>query len=285
MRGSGGPAGTGRRGIAPRAARSRRRRLGQHLLRDGAPAVAAMVAAARPRRGDSVLEVGAGRGALTAPLCDAAGSVVAYEADESLLAEAGARLRGAANLTLVGGDGFAPDPRSCCATVFVSSLPYSQSRRAIEWLAMSPVPRAVVMVQREFAGKLSGSGPMRAVGVVARHAFGVREVARVGSGQFEPEPAVDSAIVELRRRAVVGAGTIAAVNALFSHRRKSLRNAVRMAGGGPLSAAGAAPDSGRVRLDDLSGEEIVRIAGSVAGRAGVPAGAASVAPAEEGGPP
>lgn len=275
------PTAAGSAGLSglPRGAGPRRRRLGQHLLRDGAPAVGAMVGAARPGRGDSVLEVGAGRGALTAPLCGAAGSVVAYEADESLLAEAGARLRGAANLTLVGGDGFAPDPRSCGASVFVSSLPYSQSRRAIEWLAMSPVPRAVVMVQREFAAKLSGGGPRRAVGVVARHAFGVREVARVGRGQFEPEPSVDSAIVELRRRAVVGAGTIAAVNALFSHRRKSLRNAVRMAGGQGGDGGCAAAGRGGLRLDDLDDEEIVGIAGAVAGRAG-PAAAAG-----GGGPP
>ena len=257
------PAGPAAGGGGAGMPRARRRRLGQHLLRDGAPAVAAMVGAARPGRGDSVLEVGAGRGALTAPLCAAAGSVASYEADESLLAEARARLRGAANLTLVGGDGFAPDPASCGASVFVSSLPYSQSRRAIEWLARSPVPRAVVMVQREFADKLLGRGPGRAVGAVARHAFGMREVARVGRGQFEPEPAVDSAIVELRRRAVVPAATIAAVNALFSHRRKSLRNAVRMAGGLEEDAGDGA--DGR-RLDDLDDGEIARIAGRIAGR-------------------
>lgn len=270
-------------------ARSRRRRLGQHLLRDGAPAVAAMVGAARPGPGDSVLEVGAGRGALTAPLCRAAGSVVSYEADGALLAEARARLGGAANLTLVGGDGFAADPLSCEASVFVSSLPYSQSRRAIEWLARAPVPRAVVMVQREFADKLAGrGGPRRAVGVVARHAFGVREVARVGRGQFDPEPSVDSAIVELRRRAVMPAGTIAAVGALFSYRRKSLRNAVARAGGrGAEGALGGAGRGDGARLDDLSDAEIVRIAGRVAaaraaagqGGAGMPRRDASPQPA------
>lgn len=261
-----GPGLAGIGGIPHRAAGPRRRRLGQHLLRDGAPAIGAMVGAARPGRGDSVLEVGAGRGALTAPLCREAGSVVSYEADESLLAEARARLRGAANLTLVGGDGFAPDPASCSASVFVSSLPYSQSRRAIEWLAVSPVPRAVVMVQREFAGKLSGRGPRRAVGVVARYAFGVREVTRVGRGQFEPEPAVDSSIVELRRRAEVRPWTIAAVNALFSHRRKSLRNAVRAAGGTAEDAGGAGGGRDGRRLDDLDEAEIVRIADAIAGR-------------------
>lgn len=258
-------------------ARSRRRRLGQHLLRDGAPAIAAMVGAARLGAGDSVLEVGAGRGALTGPLCRAAGSVVSYEADESLLAEARARLRGEANLTLVGGDGFASDPLACGSSVFVSSLPYSQSRRAIEWLARSPVRRAVVMVQREFAGKISGRGPRRAVGVVARRAFDVREVARVGRGQFEPEPAVESAIVELRRRAVLRAPVIDAICALFSYRRKSLRNAVARAGGGALDLQGGAAGKEGARIDDLGDGEIVRIAERIAAaRGGVGGGGGSV---------
>ena len=264
--GAGGPAARAARGRGPR-----RRRLGQHLLKEGAPAAALMVATARPGRGDSVLEVGAGAGALTGPLCDAAGSVVAYEADASILEEARARLPGRANLSLVHGDGFAGDPLACTASVFVSSLPYSQSRRAVEWLARSAVPRAVVMVQKEFAAKISGGGPRRqrrAVTVIARCAFDVRLVAQVGRGQFAPEPEVDSEIVELRRRAVLPEGIVAAVNTLFSHRRKSLRGALGAAYGrkrpdGWAEAAAAVADMD-ARLDCLSDEQIARIARMIA---------------------
>ena len=255
------------RGIGPR----RRRRLGQHLLRDGAPAAALMVATARPGRGDLVVEVGSGAGALTGPLCDAAGSVVSYEADAVFFEEARARLSGRANLRMVHGDGFAGDPLRCTASVFVSSLPYSQSRRAIEWLSRSPVPRAVVMVQREFADKMAGDGPRRqrrAITVIARCAFDVRRVAPVGRGQFTPEPRVVSEIVELRRKAVLPAGTVSAVNALFSHRRKSLRGALCAAYGGKMPL-GRAEDAAAVadmdaRLDSLSDAQILRIAGMVA---------------------
>ena len=269
-------------GLAARAARGRgprRRRLGQHLLKEGAPAAALMVATARPGRGDSVLEVGAGAGALTGPLCDAAGRVVAYEADAAILEEARARLPGRANLSLVHGDGFAGDPLACTASVFVSSLPYSQSRRAVEWLARSAIPRAVVMVQKEFAAKISGGGPRRqrrAVTVIAQCAFDVRIVAQVGRGQFTPEPEVDSEIVELRRRAVLPEGIVAAVNTLFSHRRKSLRGALGAAYGrkrpdGWAEAAAAVADMD-ARLDCLSDEQIARIARMIASAAAAAAG-------------
>ena len=268
--------------LAARAARGRgprRRRLGQHLLKEGAPAAALMVATARPGRGDSVLEVGAGAGALTGPLCDAAGRVVAYEADAAILEEARARLPGRANLSLVHGDGLAGDPLACTASVFVSSLPYSQSRRAVEWLARSAIPRAVVMVQKEFAAKISGGGPRRqrrAVTVIAQCAFDVRIVAQVGRGQFTPEPEVDSEIVELRRRAVLPEGIVAAVNTLFSHRRKSLRGALGAAYGrkrpdGWAEAAAAVADMD-ARLDCLSDEQIARIARMIASAAAAAAG-------------
>ncbi|WP_320416611.1 hypothetical protein [Candidatus Nitrosotenuis chungbukensis] len=42
-----------------------------------------------------------------------------------------------ANLELVHGDGFKSDVEF---TVFVSNLPYSQSRKAIEWLAQKNSP-------------------------------------------------------------------------------------------------------------------------------------------------
>ena len=272
--GAGGPEARAARGRGPR-----RRRLGQHLLKEGAPAAALMVATARPGRGDSVLEVGAGAGALTGPLCDAAGRVVAYEADAAILEEARARLPGRANLSLVHGDGFAGDPLACTASVFVSSLPYSQSRRAVEWLARSAIPRAVVMIQKEFAAKISGGGPRRqrrAVTVIARCAFDVRIVAQVGRGQFTPEPEVDSEIVELRRRAVLPEGIVAAVNTLFSHRRKSLRGALGAAYGrkrpdGWAEAAAAVADMD-ARLDCLSDEQIARIARMIASAAAAAAG-------------
>ena len=36
-------------------------------------------------------------------------------------------------------------------TVFVSNLPYSESRNAIEWLVQRKFSHAIIMVQKEFA--------------------------------------------------------------------------------------------------------------------------------------
>ena len=60
-----------------------RKSLGQNFLIDRG-AVARIVAAAAIENGDAVLEIGPGRGALTAPLIEAAGQLTAVEADREL---------------------------------------------------------------------------------------------------------------------------------------------------------------------------------------------------------
>ncbi len=198
-----------------------------------------VVDAARLGPDDTVLEVGAGDGALTSLLCGRAGSVVAAEADARLYAEARARLAGRGNLTLVLGDGFAV-PRGF--TAFVSNLPYSQSRRAIEWLARKEFDRAVVSVQEEFAGKLLEEDPRRrrAVSVLAAHAFRISRVGAIERSEFEPEPRVDTAVLLLEKRRAVPHAAVRALNLMFSRRRKAMWD-------------------GR-RLEDLGAGEVMEIA-------------------------
>lgn len=230
---------------------TRRRRLGQHFLRS--PAVARAIAG-RAGAGDAVLEIGTGRGALTGLLAGRAARVVSVEADAGLHREAAARLS-APNLELRHGDGFA---EAGGFTLLVSSLPYSQSRRAVEWLAQNGIPRAVLVVQAEFADKVCSPPPAarRAVSVVAGHCFRIRRLGRVGRGSFDPPPAVDSEVIELERRAVMPARTVAAVNRIFSYRRKTVRGALGHLGVG---------SGDRRRLGELSDGEIVGLAGLVAG--------------------
>ena len=67
-----------------------RKRFGQHFLHDP-QVIARIVAAIEPRRGDRVLEIGPGRGALTAPLFDRLGALTAIEIDRDLARDLAAR--------------------------------------------------------------------------------------------------------------------------------------------------------------------------------------------------
>ena len=61
----------------------RRARLGQHFLHDP-EVIERSVAAISPRRGESIVEIGPGRGALTLPLLARAGTLDVIEVDREL---------------------------------------------------------------------------------------------------------------------------------------------------------------------------------------------------------
>lgn len=227
----------------------KRRRLGQHFLVSGTVA-RGMVGAAGITCKDTVFELGTGRGALTPLLCKEAARVISFEADSALAQEARSRLGGIPNLELEYGDGLG---FGGSFDVFVSSVPYSQSRGVVEWLAGIRFSRGVIMVQKEFAQKLlAGRGrERRAISVVAAHCFEMERILDVKKSNFDPTPKVDSAVLFLRQKNVLGSGMIRAINSLFSHRRKTLR--------GILAGMGQGGGDGR-RLDDLSAGEIVGMA-------------------------
>ena len=222
--------------------------MGQHFLASRAVA-SRMVESARLSRRDTVLEVGTGRGALTRALCERAGRVVSVEADRKIYEEA-RRSLSADNLELVCGDGFG---EARPFDVFVSSLPYSQSRRAVEWLCQRPMSRAVVMVQKEFHEKIASAS--KATAVIASHCFEVRRVCRAGRADFDPPPAVESVVLAMEQKRTLDADTVKAVNRMFSYRRKKLSNV--------LAEFGASSDSAK-RLDQMGADEIVGIAKGLA---------------------
>jgi 16S rRNA (adenine1518-N6/adenine1519-N6)-dimethyltransferase len=227
----------------------KRQRLGQHFLISQNIAKK-IVDSAHITKKDTVLEVGTGMGILTPYLCQRAKSVVSVEKDERLYSDAILRLSQIPNLELMYGDGFLADVEF---TIFVSNLPYSESKRAIEWLAQQKFLRAVVMVQAEFAEKIltMGKKEMRAISVIANHAFEIDKVMSVNRNNFEPPPKVDSVVLRLQKKRTVPAKTIESVNKLFSYRRKTVGNILKKFGKNIQSDK---------RLEELDGDEIIGLA-------------------------
>ncbi len=234
--------------------KNRRVYTGQHFL-FSADAVNRVVSAAQITPADAVFEAGTGTGALVRPLCKHASHVTSIERDENLYRDALANFGDIQNLELVCGDAFAMET-DC--DVFVSSLPYSQSRRAFEWMAQQAFGRGALIVQKEFAEKLSPPRrkDRRAISVIAHAAFDITHVSHVSRQSFSPPPHVDSVILALRRRKTIGASTVRAINSLFSYRRKTLQGALHR-----LGVHTGSYDT--ERLEGLDGDEIVRIAETI----------------------
>lgn len=182
-----------------------------------------------------LVEIGAGTGALTDRLLAAAERVTAVEQDPALvefLQEEFADAIDADRLTLIEGD--ALDIDLPAVTASVSNLPYSASSDILFRLLPLSIP-LVVMVQREFADRMAAEPGTDAYGrlsVTAGHYGECEIVEPVPREAFSPPPAVESAVVRVTPRAPTytvpdDAFFLDFVTAVFTQRRKTLRNAIR----------------------------------------------------------
>lgn len=246
-------------------------RLGQNfLVNDDVIGKIVRLAALEPS--DLVLEVGPGIGTLSVALLEAAGSVVAIEADRELEAVLGETCVPSGRFTLVMGDALKAIPGSlgCEPTAFVSNLPYQVAATLIMQVfeQVPSVRAATVMVQAEVADRIAAKPGTKAYGAyTAKLALLGKVTGRfeVGPGNFMPPPHVDSAVVRIERDPMpdVPAGTARVIDAAFAQRRKTIRNS--MAGSGyqkdaldaAFAATGIAPTC---RAETLAPADFVRLA-------------------------
>jgi 16S rRNA (adenine1518-N6/adenine1519-N6)-dimethyltransferase len=253
---------------------------GQNFLVD--PEAARRIAeAATTPAGGAVLEIGAGLGALTRPLLDRAGHVVAVERDRDLipiLREQLAAPIDAGRLTLIEADAAQVDWGSSLEALprphaVAGNLPYQLTGRLIERATQvaNRIDCAVFMVQLEVAERLvaaPASADYGALSVFVQAAFDVRRLLVARAGAFYPRPEVDSAVVVLTpsrpRRAEETDAFRAAVRAAFSARRKTLRNAWKNLYGWSSEELQRHADEAGISLNDrgetLSVEAFARIA-------------------------
>ena len=226
----------------------KRQKLGQHFLVSQSVAKS-IVCAAKITKKDVVLEIGTGDGILVPLLCKRARKVISIESDIKLHLKAKAQLSSLPNLTLKHGDGL---KNNDIFSVFVSNLPFSKSRKAMEWLIQKKFSQAIVMVQKEFASKLSTTGKSRkAISVLVNYATNIEHVINVNKTNFVPQPKVNSCVLKLTQKKSLSQDLIQTVNALFSYRRKKLPNI--------LKKFGQFIESDK-RLEELTGDEIITIA-------------------------
>jgi 16S rRNA (adenine1518-N6/adenine1519-N6)-dimethyltransferase len=233
---------------------------GQHFLCDAgvlSRTVAALLPAGR------VIELGAGYGALTAPLLAAGFDVVAVEHERDALA--GLRGRFGNAVAVVDQDAARLD---YCALrgggpplVVAGNLPYQIAGRILGELAghIAHVERGVFMVQWEVAERICaqpGSRRRGLLSVLVQRAFHAQILERVPPTAFAPPPKVESALLRLDHAAAPAAPEVAELaRAAFMHRRKVLRNTIP---GGAARLQRAGIDE-CLRAEDLSIDDFARL--------------------------
>lgn len=178
------------------------KKLGQHFLVDH-HALLAIVNAADLKKGDRVLEIGPGLGALTRTLLERGAEVTAIEQDRRFIEYLHETVTDLP-LTVVYGDAAQlhwHEHMEQGPWKFVANLPYSITSLALRKALWAPHPpeRAVVLVQREVAERaIAKDGKQSLLSLmVAFAASEKRIVRRVPAGAFYPPPKVESAILEI----------------------------------------------------------------------------------------
>ncbi|AHF99767.1 16S rRNA methyltransferase [Halostagnicola larsenii XH-48] len=185
-----------------------------------------------------ILEIGGGTGALTDRLLAVADAVTVIERDRKLasfLREEFAADIEAERLTVIEGDALEVEMPEFTASV--SNLPYGVSSE-ISFRLLPESRPLVLMFQQEFAERMvadSGTSEYGRLSVSTQHYADVELVETIPKEAFSPPPAVQSAVVRLEPREPEydiddEAFFLRFVKALFTQRRKTMRNAIRNTG-------------------------------------------------------
>jgi 16S rRNA (adenine1518-N6/adenine1519-N6)-dimethyltransferase len=247
-----------------------KKRFGQHFLKD--PNTARIVAS-DVTKDDVVLEVGPGRGFLTAFLAERAGLVHAVELDPDVLPSLREAVGERDNVRIHEGDalrfdysGLDPAPNKLAA-----NLPYNiASPLVLRLLEEVETLRTLrFMVQLEVARRMAaerGSKDFAAYAVLAQLLARVSISHRVPPTVFDPPPRVHSAVVEMERREPLNdyQGIKRVVLSAFRSRRKRLVNNLPEPARGPaprvLESLGYGPNT---RAEELAPEDFAALYASL----------------------
>lgn len=235
-----------------------KKRLGQHLLRD-AQVVADTLTALDVKPDEAILEIGPGLGALTESLLAVGVPLLAVEVDPSACEALKLRFGAEPRFHLLQADVLKTDLKAECERAFegrpfhlAANLPYYITTPVLAQVLESKLPfgRMVVLTQLEVAQRLAASPDQKewaAISVLAQYHCKVTLLRKVLAGAFTPVPKVDSALLLFERREKPAVAVkdealfFKVARSGFGMRRKTLRNALKMAPG--LSFEGPALDA------------------------------------------
>jgi 16S rRNA (adenine1518-N6/adenine1519-N6)-dimethyltransferase len=260
-----------------------KKRLGQNFLVDENYA-RRIVAALAPRAGETVVEIGPGRGALTSLLLESGARVVAVEFDRELVGLLSGRFGSREEFKLVEADALEVD---FCSEVeparearVVANLPYNISTAILQRLVEQRrcMTEFVLMLQREVVERITarpGSSERGYLTVLVEAFCESEALFDVSPGAFRPVPKVWSTVARLRVRETLPAGAdeklfARLVSACFAQKRKTILNNLRNApedlralvesAGGVLRLLEAANVDPQRRAESLALEEWAALA-------------------------
>ena len=251
-----------------------RKSLGQHFLTDRR-ILGRIADALQLQGGETVVEIGPGRGALTDMLAERAGRLIAVEVDRALAAMLRERYARRSNVLIAEADVLQVSLGELAAGpyVLVGNVPYYITTPILFHALEHPrAERSVYLVQREVADRLTAVPGSKEYGALTVNVAAVARAEmlfKIPAGAFSPPPKVESAVVRITPLATPHVTheeeepLRKLVQGSFGMRRKQMRRVIRTLrslgadeADAVLAAAGITPEA---RPETLSVEQFVKL--------------------------
>ncbi len=248
-----------------------KKRFGQNFLHDP-NVIERILRSVNPQPGQTVVEIGPGLGALTAPLLSRISPLDVVELDRDVIPHLQAACENHPGLRITQGDALNIDYRRFAPPGgkirLIGNLPYNISTPLLFHLLEQAevITDMHFMLQKEVVERMCagpGDDAYGRLSVTLAARCAVAHLFNVGPGAFKPAPKVDSAIVRVTPRApdfevADWARFDAVVAAAFSQRRKTLSNALKsLMDADRIRAAGIDPG---LRAERLHARDYARLA-------------------------
>ena len=210
------------------------KRLGQHHLVD-AQLAGRLIEQVHLSPNETVVEIGAGLGALTELLAANAGRVIAVEVDPKVCELLRVRLAGCSNVSVLCEDILTFSWTAHQGSVVVGAIPYHITSPILVSLCGNRrvIREAWLILQEEVAQRLLAQPGTKAYGrlsVLGQYCWDIASVMTISRSAFFPQPEVDSVCLKLQPRSQPPVAVadeplmFEVVKAAFAHRRKTLAN-------------------------------------------------------------
>jgi 16S rRNA (adenine1518-N6/adenine1519-N6)-dimethyltransferase len=223
----------------PRRSPFAKKSLGQNFLTDP-DYIQRIIKAVDPKPGDTVCEIGPGRGALTDKLVESGATIITIELDRELAEELSERYKAKRDFQVIEQDALEIDFRrfkpgrdsEAVDLKLVANLPYYISTAILQRLAnqRSAFSTLVLMFQKEVVNRIvapPGSSERGFLTVIVEAAFNVEPLFDVPPTAFRPVPKVQSAVVRLTPKPASlldGEAFRNLVSTAFAQKRKTILN-------------------------------------------------------------
>jgi 16S rRNA (adenine1518-N6/adenine1519-N6)-dimethyltransferase len=249
-----------------------KRSLGQNLLQDER-SINEIVEALDLHPDETVIEIGPGRGALTASLLKRARDVLAVEFDRDMIAILNERFGGCGNFHLVNEDALSVDltrlltPVKSVRVKLVANLPYNISTPILQRLIESRhlFSTMVLMFQKEVVDRITAAPGVKQRGylsVLVENAFDAERLFDVSPMAFHPVPKVRSSVVRLTPKPSSVTNDEAfrqLLSTAFMQKRKTLLNNLKSVSRNAATFIADSGVDGRRRAETLTLDEWINL--------------------------